>query len=163
MRRATAAETWRNVLRFSNIKVPQSKIGRAYVKWRSEQNIPDRCDNPKCQFHKGPLMWNGKALKLILDHIEGNRFDNSPNSLRYLCPNCDSQLPTRGGGNKGRVVDVTSHGYTLMNRDGSRIVAATARARGRSSASFVGASIQASPASPTHRGLRRLSVKPDRF
>jgi hypothetical protein len=128
MRPAKTTDTWRTVLRFSSIKVPQSKVGRAYAKWRREQNIPDRCDNPGCQFHQGPLVWNGKPLKLILDHVEGNRYDNSPRGLRYLCPNCDSQLPTRGGGNKGRVVDLTSDGYTLVNRDGSRIVAATGRA-----------------------------------
>jgi hypothetical protein len=63
----------RNVLGFSNIKVPQGKVARAYAKWRRNQNIPDRCDNPKCQFHRGPLMWNGKPLKLILDHAEGNK------------------------------------------------------------------------------------------
>jgi hypothetical protein len=86
------------------------------------------------------LEWNGKLLKLILDHSEGNRYDNSPRSLRYLCPNCDSQLLTRGGGNRDRVVDLTADGYTLMNRDGSRIVAATGRAAGSSSARGVGAS-----------------------
>jgi hypothetical protein len=98
-------------------------------------------------------------LKLILDHSEGNRYDNSPRSLRYLCPNCDSQLPTRGGGNKGRVVDRTSDGYTLRNRDGSRIVAATARASGSSSASFVGAAIRANPASP-NSALEATRKKP---
>lgn len=139
-RRRTSSEKWRTVLRFSNVKVPQSKIARAYAKWRREQNIPDRCDNPDCQFHRGELEWNGKLLKLILDHSEGNRYDNSPRSLRYLCPNCDSQLLTRGGGNRDRVVDLTADGYTLMNRDGSRIVAATGRAAGSSSARGVGAS-----------------------
>ena len=129
--RSIDAAKWRAILRFSNIKVPQSKIARAYAKWRREQKIPERCDNPDCQFHRGPLVWNRKPLKLILDHSEGNRYDNSPLGLRYLCPNCDSQLPTRGGGNKGRVLDLTSDGYTLVNRDGSRVIAATGRASGK--------------------------------
>ena len=150
-RRRTSSEKWRTVLRFSNVKVPQSKIGRAYEKWRREQNIPLRCDNSDCQFHRGALEWNGKQLKLILDHSEGNRYDNSPQSLRYLCPNCDSQLLTRGGGNRGRVVDVTADGYTLMNRDVSRIVAATGRAAGSSSARGGGASAgSAIPTSPNN-------------
>jgi hypothetical protein len=146
-----AVDKWRTVLRFSNVKVPQNKIARAYAKWRREQNIPDRCDNPDCQFHRGVLEWNGKPLKLILDHSEGNRYDNSPLSLRYLCPNCDSQLLTRGGGNRGRVVDLTADGYTLMNPDGLRIVAATGRAAGGSSTRGVGASVRSStPPSPNN-------------
>jgi len=64
---------------------------------------------------------------MTLDHVEGNRFDNSPYSLRYLCPNCDSQQPTRGGKNKGRVTGRTEDGYTLNNKDGSKTVAATGR------------------------------------
>ena len=90
--------------------------------------MPDRCDNQQCRFHTEPLKWNGKLLRPILDHKDGNRFDNSPGNLQFLCPNCDSQQPTRGGGNRGRVRDVTPDGYTLMNRDGTRIVAATGRA-----------------------------------
>ena len=79
-----------------------------------------------------PLVWNGKPLKLNLDHIEGNRYDNHPTSLRYLCPNCDSQLDTRGGGNKGRLTDVTDDGYRLKKKDGRTIVAATGRTHGSS-------------------------------
>jgi hypothetical protein len=146
--RSSATEPWRTVLRFTNIKIPQSKIALAYAKWRREQNVPDRCDNPACQFHCGPLVWNGKPLKLILDHSKGNRYDNSPLSLQYLCPNCDSQLLTRGGGNRGRVVDLTADGYTLMNRDGSRIVAATGRSAGSSSTRGVGASFVSPLVSP---------------
>ena len=63
------------------------------------------------------------VLPLILDHREGNRYDNNPGSLRLLCPNCDSQLTTRGGANKGRVAEIIPGGYTLRNRDGTSIVA----------------------------------------
>jgi hypothetical protein len=163
-RRKTSSEKqWRTVLRFNNVKVPQSKIARAYAKWRREQNIPDRCDNPDCQFHRGALEWNGKRLKLILDHSEGNRYDNSPQSLRYLCPNCDSQLLTRGGGNRGRVVDLTADGYTLMNRDGSKIVAATGRAAGSSSArgasATAGSTIPPSPNNAIDDGTSRAPLR----
>lgn len=93
--------------------------------WRKEQGIPDRCDNPKCQFYSEPLFWNGQSLPLILDHIEGNRFDNLPGSLRYLCPNCDAQLTTKGGANRGRVSEVCDGGYSLHEKDGTKIVART--------------------------------------
>jgi hypothetical protein len=56
-------------------------------------------------------------LGLILDHIDGCRENNSPNNLRYLCPNCDSQqTTTRGGANQGRVQDRGKHGYSIVER-----------------------------------------------
>lgn len=39
---------------------------------------------------------------LILDHIDGNSENNSPNNLRIICPNCDSLLPTYKALNKGK-------------------------------------------------------------
>lgn len=47
-------------------------------------------------------VWNGSELVLRLDHINGNRRDNRIENLRMVCPNCDSQLPTFAGRNKGR-------------------------------------------------------------
>lgn len=44
--------------------------------------------------------WNGKVLKLHLDHKNGVGNDNRLINLRLLCPNCHSQTPTYGGLNK---------------------------------------------------------------
>ena len=38
--------------------------------------------------------WNGKPMPLILDHINGENNDNRIENLRFVCSNCDSQLPT---------------------------------------------------------------------
>lgn len=108
------------ILKYSSKKISQSTVRRCYDKWRQEQNLPRRCDNPGCAFHDQPLMWNGKQLPLILDHIDGNRRDNRPESLRYLCPNCDSQLATRGGANKGRVRRIEENGFLLISREGTQ-------------------------------------------
>jgi hypothetical protein len=108
-----------NVLQYSRVEASQATVRRQYTAWREAQGLPTRCDSPECVFHTAPLAWNGKSLKLILDHVDGNRRDNRPEHLRFLCPNCDSQLHTRGGGNRGRV-ETREDGFTVRQQDGSR-------------------------------------------
>jgi len=46
-------------------------------------------------------MWNGKKLRLQLDHIDGNSDNNSLYNLRILCPNCHTQTETYGAKGQG--------------------------------------------------------------
>ena len=39
-------------------------------------------------------LWLGNPMPLILDHINGINNDNRLNNLRFVCSNCDAQLPT---------------------------------------------------------------------
>jgi len=61
-------------------------------------DVRDRLKNYKkyecseCKITK----WNNKDLILDIDHINGNRTDNSLENLRFLCPNCHRQTPTWG-------------------------------------------------------------------
>ncbi len=48
--------------------------------------------------------YNGKPIVLEIDHISGVNWDNRPENLRFLCPNCHSQQPT-GKPWKNRVKD----------------------------------------------------------
>jgi Zn finger protein HypA/HybF involved in hydrogenase expression len=54
----------------------------------------NRCE--ECNINE----WNGNPISLELDHISGNRLDNSLENLRILCPNCHSQTNTFRGKNK---------------------------------------------------------------
>jgi Zn finger protein HypA/HybF involved in hydrogenase expression len=120
MKRMGGSGGKRSVLVYSHRKASQATVARQYKKWREAQGIPPRCDNPMCRFRDEPLVWNHQPLPLILDHAEGNRRDNRPEMLRYLCPNCDSQqLQTRGGANRGRVKS-SEHGFVITSRDGRR-------------------------------------------
>lgn len=54
----------------------------------------------KCSICGQEPFWNGKPLTLTLDHINGKNRDNRLDNLRWVCPNCDRQLPTFGRKNK---------------------------------------------------------------
>lgn len=55
----------------------------------------------KCAICGLPPIWQGKELVLTLDHINGNNTDDRLENLRWVCPNCDRQLPTFSRGQKG--------------------------------------------------------------
>lgn len=49
--------------------------------------VPHKCD--MCGLGS---TWNGQFIQLEIDHINRNWKDNSRNNLRFLCPNCHSQV-----------------------------------------------------------------------
>ena len=111
--------TWREVLRFEARPAARSTVRRYYAAYRREICLKNRCDNSACVFHTRDPEWNGRPLPLILDHVDGINVDNRPHKLRYLCPNCDAQLETRGGRNKGRVT-VMPGGFARRASDGKQ-------------------------------------------
>lgn len=56
--------------------------------------------------------WNYKPIILIVDHIDGDSRNWSTNNIRLVCPNCDSQLPTYKGRNKGK----STRKYTITQK-----------------------------------------------
>lgn len=50
----------------------------------------------KCEWCKLLPIWNSKKLCIQIDHIDGNKSNNFPSNLRFLCPNCHSQTDTFG-------------------------------------------------------------------
>ncbi|MER5832314.1 HNH endonuclease [Streptomyces sp. NPDC002130] len=41
--------------------------------------------------------WNGKPLRLEVDHVSGDWWDNRPGNLQLLCPNCHAVTDTYRG------------------------------------------------------------------
>ncbi len=110
-----------DVLSYDQGRRSQRTVKRYYIYWRQKQNppIPLRCDNPICFFHDNSNKWNKQDLKFILDHKYGVNGNNRPNNLQLLCPNCDSQLPTNGGGNIG-IVEHFKGGYLIKQNGGKK-------------------------------------------
>jgi hypothetical protein len=58
-----------------------------------------------CAICDSPPPWRGTPLILILDHVNGDHSDHRKENLRFVCPNCESQLPTHGARNtRARVI-----------------------------------------------------------
>ncbi len=58
--------------------------------------------------------WEGAALTLQVDHIDGDPRDNRASNLRFLCPNCHAQTPNFAGR------AVKNRGWYDSSEDGGR-------------------------------------------
>lgn len=56
--------------------------------------------------------WNGKPMTLVVDHIDGDAYNYNVSNIRLVCHNCDSQLPTYKGRNKGK----STRKYTITQK-----------------------------------------------
>lgn len=72
------------------LKIETARRQHSYQLRRAliESGVPYRCSECK----KLPV-WNGKPLKLEVEHKNGNALDNRKENLEFLCPNCHSQRP----------------------------------------------------------------------
>lgn len=80
-----------NKLPDEEVFIENATIARQHVKRRIiEHNIIDYV----CSECGQDSIWNGKELKLQLDHINGINNDHRVENLRFLCPNCHTQQET---------------------------------------------------------------------
>lgn len=54
-----------------------------------ECGVPYRCSSFGCHVQDS---WNGKSIVLEIDHVNRDPLDNRIENLRFLCPNCHSQV-----------------------------------------------------------------------
>ena len=76
-------------------KTNMPKDTKPFVKKYLLETRGDRCE--ECGFDKhGPF---GSIIQM--DHVNGDCFDNRPENLKLLCPNCHAMTPTYGSRNRG--------------------------------------------------------------
>lgn len=46
--------------------------------------------------------WLDTPLTLQVDHVDGDLYNNTPQNLRFLCPNCHQQTPNFAGRSRGK-------------------------------------------------------------
>ena len=71
--------------RRNGLKERTSRLRNALI----EAGVPH-----KCAVCNSDPEWLGKPLTLQIDHANGDNLDNSPENVRFLCPNCHSQTET---------------------------------------------------------------------
>ncbi|MFJ7771424.1 HNH endonuclease [Streptomyces sp. NPDC097107] len=69
-------------------RIPGSRLRRHLLR----SGVPESC----AMCGTGPE-WNGKPLRLEVDHVDGAWWDNRPENLRLLCPNCHASTDTYRG------------------------------------------------------------------
>ena len=73
-------------------------------KYIQSNNLKKRLLSEGIKEHKCEMCditeWNDQPTPIELDHIDGNRYNNTIENLRILCPNCHAQTDTYRGKNK---------------------------------------------------------------
>jgi len=95
---------WKEVL----TKDSPYKIGTSRKKRLAKEGLLEyKCPIKHCpmEIFQIGFIWDGKAVNLILDHINGDNSDNRLQNLRFVCAWCNSLLDTHAGKNAKKEVN----------------------------------------------------------
>src|SRR5215204_3067543 len=77
--------------------------GSTYHRGRLKRRLlAEGLKRPECEMCGQGVLWHGRRITLVLDHINGVHDDHRLENLRILCPNCNATLDTHCG-RKNRV------------------------------------------------------------
>lgn len=98
---------------YNDVFCENSTVTQAVLrKWYKKEFGDPSC----CSICGQPTLWNGKSLTMILDHIDGDNHNNQENNLRWICPNCNSQLETFAGrNNRSKIINNGKIQYISVN------------------------------------------------
>lgn len=82
-----------------------------------ECGIEEKCS--ECGLGK---FWNGKPIRIQIDHKNGDGFDNRKENLRFLCPNCHSQTENYAGNGKMSPAGVMDARFSTKEEDEVRLL-----------------------------------------
>ncbi|CAM5341939.1 hypothetical protein GCM10010329_36200 [Streptomyces spiroverticillatus] len=91
MGRERPRQTKRDVLVLGSAsggRVDRDRLHRALLRI----GVPEEC--AECG---NTTIWNDRPLRLEIDHVNGDWWDNRPTNLRFLCPNCHAVTDTYRG------------------------------------------------------------------
>lgn len=92
---------WREKYPDEEVFVENSNYPRGSIKRRI---LKDDILDYRCSICGQGPHWNNKPMTLILDHINGINNDHRIENLRFVCSNCNIQLPTFCGKNKSETI-----------------------------------------------------------
>ena len=103
-------------------RIPNEKLFVKNSSYKNYTHLKNRIINEnlipyECAFCGNEGEWKKKNLSLVLDHINGVKKDNRLENLRFVCPNCDSQLPTFKSKNIKYQRDNNKFNYNLNGYD----------------------------------------------
>jgi hypothetical protein len=95
-----ASATRQRAKPLADVLVPNSRYNRGQLKQRLyREGLKER----RCERCGQDELWLGRRMSLILDHVNGDAYDNRLDNLQIVCPNCAATLDTHCGRNLDRV------------------------------------------------------------